>query len=554
MPDLLDDRLRALIAPPDPEPALARLHGRARRRQNGRRALMGAAVALVVLAGTVALTRASDDTTDVHVGPPTTDEVEAGWSDLPMPPVVSISGAAWAGNQLVAWGPTEAGATEGHLFGLDQDTSTWEPLRPGHGVQATSAVWTGEQLVFLSAEATSVADTAPQALPAVAWTPATDEWTTVSRQPTPCAGSPTWTGEVIVTACPADGLDGTDVGTLDFHRLDLTDRTWSPTAVPPIPLGSPSAAAAIARIGDEVAAVGYVVGSYPTSFGALVYDPATDRWSELPGGDVPLAPSDPERTRGMSGLAATALEDDLLVVSADRTSARYLADERRWEQLGEIPTRGTICVPSVVLAGDTPVAELCSGIAALGPDGTWSTAGYPSGELYGLEGRWLAGDDAAVLVSSAALQRYRPPSPDVGGQIPFRSPVPLDDALLDVPDGAEVRSVEVVVVPNVVPNGGLLYEEQLQAAVVLADGAGCTITTGAASREDAGPEQVHVHDIEASLSRSAEGSTVRWSWTPGTAWHQVQVTCSTDAQALELAEHVRYPTLPDLPGPPPGPG
>jgi hypothetical protein len=123
--------------------------------------------------------------------------------------------------------------------------------------------------------------------------------------------------------------------------------------------------------------------------------------------------------------------------------------------------------------------------------------------------------------------------------------VPLDDAL-DLPDGAEVLSVEIVV-PDLGPNEDVFsFNEQLQAAVVLADGAACTITTGAAFRGTAGPAAVQVHGIEGSLSRNAEGSTVRWSWTPGTAWHQVQVTCPTDAQALELAQHVRYPAIPDL--------
>lgn len=551
MPDLIDDRLRALITPPDPEPALARLHGRTRRRRNSRRALGGVALALVLLAGTMALTRSGDDTTDVHVGP-STDSGEAGWSDLPMPPVVSITGSAWAGDQLVTWGPTEAGASEQHVFGFDEATSSWEPLRPGYSVHATSAVWTGEQLLFLSAEGISLTTgTATEALPAVAWTPSSDEWATVSSQPTPCAGSPTWTGTYVVTACTSAGGEGAEeVGTPSLHRLDPEDGTWVPAAAPPMPLvvsaglemsGGPPA---LARRGDDVVLVAHPAGASPEDPFALVYDPGADQWAELPGGLVPLTTRD-GLISGSAALAVTPTADGLLVVGGDRTAARYVEDEGRWEQLDEIPTRYTLCRPSVVLAGDTPVADLCSGVAALGPDGTWTTTAYPSGELYGLESRLLAGEDAALLVGSVGLDRYRSPTPDVDGQIPFRSPVPLDEALLEVPNGAEVRSVEIVV-PELGPNEDVFtYEEQLVAAVVLADGDECTVTTGAAFRGESRGVGVEVHGIEGSLSQSAEGSTVRWSWTPGTAWHQVQVTCPTDAQALALAELVRYPDVPD---------
>jgi hypothetical protein len=550
VPDLIDDRLRDLIERPDPEPALTGLHRRARRRRTTRRAA-GALVVVLVLgvAGSLAVrATGGDDTTDVHVGP-ATDEVEEGWSDVPMPPVISIAGSAWADDQLVAWGPEQQGDLSDGVFAYDETIDAWRDVRnSSNGIHATSAVWTGEQLIFLSHDpAPGVGDpTAPYAL---AWTPSTGAWESVTPLPTPCADSPTWTGTYVVTACTSAGGDGAEeVGTPALHRLDLEGGTWTQAAAPPMPLvvseglemsGGPPA---LARLGEDVVLVAHRAGVLPEDPFALVYDPTADRWTELPGGSVPLASG---RTSGSAPLAASATADGLLVVSGDRTAARYLDDDDRWEPLGEIPTPYTLCRPSVVIAGDTPVADLCSGIAALGPDGTWTTTGYPNGELYVEEGRWLASDAAALLVTSSALQRYRPPAPDADGQIPFRSPVPLDDAL-DLPDGAEVLSVEIVV-PDLGPNEDVFsFNEQLQAAVVLADGAACTITTGAAFRGTAGPAAVQVHGIEGSLSRNAEGSTVRWSWTPGTAWHQVQVTCPTDAQALELAQHVRYPAIPDL--------
>jgi hypothetical protein len=549
VPDLLDDRLRDLIAPPDPEAALAGLHTRARRRRTARRAASALVVVLVLGAAGAVAVRATggDETTDVHVGP-TTDDGEAGWSDLPMPPVVSITGAAWAEDVLVAWGPTEEGALEDQVFGLDDATSTWRPLRPGSGVQAETAVWTGEQMVFLSDEPARGVVGATDAPAAPAWSPSTDSWDTVSTASTPCADSPTWTGTYVVTGCPTDGTDGQPAGALTLFRLDLEEGTWAQADRLTQRVEGGTGAPALARLGDDVVVVGYVYGPAPTSFGAFLYDPAIDEWGELPGGPVPLATSDGV-VGGFVGVAVTPTSDGLLVVSADRTSARYIGAEQRWEQLGEIPTRSTICLPSVVLAGDTAVADLCSGVAALGPDGTWTTTAYASSELYGndTQARWLASDDTALGVGSSALERYRPPAPDADGQIPFGPVVPLDDALLEVPDGAEVRSVEIVV-PELAPNEDVFtYEEQLQAEVVLADHAACTITTGAADSRGVG---IEVHGIEGSLSQSAEGSTVRWSWTPDTAWHQVQVTCPTDAQALGLAEHVVYPALPDIEEPP----
>jgi hypothetical protein len=555
VPDLLDTRLHDLLDVPDPEAPLTSLHRRARRRRVARRALAVGVVAVVLGAGAVLARGGDDDTsTDVHVGPPT-DTGEAGWSELPMPPVVSITGAAWAGDQLVAWGPTEERDLSDGVFAYDEATGAWHDIRnTSNGIHATSAVWTGEQLIFMSHEiAPGVGPpTAPFAL---AWTPSTGAWEGVTPLPTPCADSPTWTGAYVVTACSSAG-DGEQAGSSPvLYRLDVEEGMWVEAAAPPTPLedsgegleinGGPPP---LARLGDDVVLVAHRAGAAPEDPFAFVYDPEADEWADLPGGPVPLAPSDGLRG-GSAVIAATATADGLLIVSGDRTAARYLEEEGRWEQLPEIPTRSTICLPSVVLAGDTPVADLCSGVAALGPDGTWTTTAYPSGELYGeqLPGSWLADDDAALLAGSSGLQRYRPPEPRAGGQIPFRSFVPLDDALLDLPDGAEVRSVEIVV-PELAPNEDVFRpEEQLVADVVLADGAACTVTTGAAFRGDSRGVGVDLHGIDGSLSQSTDGSTVRWSWTPGTAtWHQLQATCPTDEQALDLAEHVVQPVIPDL--------
>jgi hypothetical protein len=365
-------------------------------------------------------------------------------------------------------------------------------------------------------------------------------WESVSPFPTPCAGSPIWTGSVVVTACPHAGGAGLGIGDQALYRLDPEDGSWSQATNPPIDLEGSPGAPALARLGDFVVVVGQRSGSAVAEPVALGYDPDADAWRELPGGPVPLAP-DELRPGGQTGLAIASVPGGLLVVSADRTSARYDLDQQQWEELPDIPLPGSICPASLVVADETPVVDLCDGVAALGPDGSWTTTSY-DGEPFRLEGgAWSTDGTTAAMTTGSGIATYRPPPADEDGQIPFASPVPLPAGMqLDVPDGARVTALRIVV-PESTPleEGGLGYEEQLEATVVLADGAECTVTTGSPFHGAERGVGVQVHGLDAGLAPGPDGQTVRWSWEPDlVGFQEQQVACPTDEQALALAEHV----------------
>ncbi|OWY63569.1 hypothetical protein B7486_52345, partial [cyanobacterium TDX16] len=162
MPDLLDDRLRHLITPPDPERPLAALHRRAHRRKIARRGALAGLVVIALLAGTALVRGTGHDTTDVHVGPPTEDEptsaYEPGWTLLPDPGFPLPPGAYPAlvatDDDLYAWSSL-GGATGFPLpldYGVryDAEARRWEPLPegPAEGFGHEGAVGLGDQVVF----------------------------------------------------------------------------------------------------------------------------------------------------------------------------------------------------------------------------------------------------------------------------------------------------------------------------------------------------------------------------------------------------------------------
>jgi hypothetical protein len=122
----------------------------------------------------------------------------------------------------------------------------------------------------------------------MAYDPATDDWTAFPQPPEslwPNRGAMVWTGDELLV-WGVGRVDDTDaVGA----RLDLDSGTWRSLADDPLPPidwfeGTPGSQSAV-WTGEEMVVWTGALGAVPWDEDptpVLAYDPATDRWRELP--------------------------------------------------------------------------------------------------------------------------------------------------------------------------------------------------------------------------------------------------------------------------------
>jgi hypothetical protein len=154
---------------------------------------------------------------------------------------------------------------------------TWRATRlpPIDGRSEHAMVWTGTEAVIWGGVASSpdksvFIGSAPRG--GAAYNPATDRWRTIPNAPIPGRNLPimVWTGQEVLVF---GGMIG-DRSRLDGAALDPSADTWRTIAKTPLTGVEPVGA----WLDDRL----FVV----TSTAAAAYDPAADRWTELPAAQI----------------------------------------------------------------------------------------------------------------------------------------------------------------------------------------------------------------------------------------------------------------------------
>jgi N-acetylneuraminic acid mutarotase len=332
------ERPSQTIAPAQPGPtAPGQRPGGWRRLRNGPGGLW---VDQMVWTGTRALVFAGATSDQSKVDGALYDPGRDRWQAIRSGPLDWRAGAAvaWTGQRLLVWGGTRDVPLDRAGGAYDPATDTWTPiaagpLQPG---AVMAAAWTGrELLVWLDAER------------GAAYDPRQDAWRRLSAAfPLPQANrdqpAVVWTGREVILWGGCDGRvpqcdDGArGDGLSDGAAYDPASDRWRRLAASPLaardqPQGAWTGRELVVWGGDAPAGGG---GAY-----AAAYDPATDRWRTLPAG--PLSP------RSNHIMVWTGRE--LLVWGgvASGTGDRFLADGAaldpatgRWTPLPGAPIRG----------------------------------------------------------------------------------------------------------------------------------------------------------------------------------------------------------------------
>lgn len=173
--------------------------------------------------------------------------------------------AVWSGTEMLVWGGWAGSTPQRDGAAYDPSTDTWRRL-PDAPFAATQLVWAVDRVIAIgdSGEAAS-------------FDPVTDDWTDMPRYPVRDGWmrSLVWTGSDVLVFIATNGVDTPTEG----FRLRLGDAGWRPIAA------SPQWALYAGRmVWTDTEAVG-VAGpnrSESGQSGAAAFDPATDRWREIP--------------------------------------------------------------------------------------------------------------------------------------------------------------------------------------------------------------------------------------------------------------------------------
>ena len=194
----------------------------------------------------------------------------------------SVSGPSvmvWTGRQVLTWGGGCCGDNSADGAAYTPSTDTWRPLPRGPLTgRHTSGVWTGRELIVAggtTAEGKLFGD-------AAAYNPSTHSWRRLAAMPAPRArATASWTGtEVLVVGGygPATGARYLDVDGLAYNPAANRWRRLPATAP-----------RRVDHTGVWTGSVLLVWGgrtlrgdSWVTPPHGLVYDPASNRWSDLP--------------------------------------------------------------------------------------------------------------------------------------------------------------------------------------------------------------------------------------------------------------------------------
>ncbi len=322
-------------------------------------------VAVVVVAITAANLGSFLRTEQRSTEPNRPAAIPEGWTELPLPPEVRNGmSVVWAGSQLLAWGGCDS-AVEDQCepdaggFGFDPVAQSWRRLddAPAAGAGA-DAVWTGREAIFLlGGEAYHpVGDR----LEGQAYDPAADTWRTIAAAPiAPRSGAvAVWTGSEIVVW---GGGNSGDTTAASGSAYDPIDDTWRRIADAPVGLNLASGM----WTGREMLVFGSLldnrnIADTKTSVGAA-YDPATDRWRELPPSEL-----SPQAT------SAVWVGDRMVAWDYEVRSQEFDPVRNAWSAPVKMPLDFSECYPDSVIVRARVFAFFC-GRAALYDtgSGTW---------------------------------------------------------------------------------------------------------------------------------------------------------------------------------------
>lgn len=198
---------------------------------------------------------------------PTTDT----WRQIALSPLGHRGGpqAVWTGTEMLVWGGWAGSTPRRDGAAYAPSTDTWRRL--------PDAPFAASQLVWAVDRAIAIGDTGE----AASYDPETEEWTEMPAYPVRDAWmrSLIWTGSELLLFIATNGVDTPTEG----FRLRPGDAAWRPTA--------PSAqwalyAGRMIWTGTEAVGIAGSNRSESGRSGAAAYDPANDRWREIPACDL----------------------------------------------------------------------------------------------------------------------------------------------------------------------------------------------------------------------------------------------------------------------------
>ena len=359
------------------------------RRERGVAAALGAVLVAVLAAGAVTeppsavvdgrRARITDVPTDIATalrrpgrparppGPPAV--VPPGWTWKPVGPLLARTGhvAAWTGTEVVLWAGERPGRhPDGAAYHPQSDRWRRIARAPIENRFAAGSAWTGREVIVWGGVngGGTLADGA-------AYDPVADRWRLLPRSPlsnrVPLAVA--WTGSELIVA-GAKGYGRTH-GLADAAAYDPAADAWR--ALPPLPVEINEGMAV--WTGAELVVYGghldrnrRPVGGDDRARGAAL-DPATGTWRALAG--APL-----------SGQGIAFAWDGRQVVAWDYAldSAAYDPAADRWSDLPDLPLKRGDCLPAGVAAGRVVFAQHCGQAAVFEPDRrAWAPVPTPTG-------------------------------------------------------------------------------------------------------------------------------------------------------------------------------
>lgn len=206
------------------------------------------------------------------------------WRRFPPPPLVAHDGAglvAWTGRELIGWGGGCCGDAFSDGAAYNPTTNAWRklPRAPVGGQQSPVGVWTGRELVVVNGR-----DADGKAVGAAAYNPRTDRWRRIASLPAAhSGGNAVWDGRDVLVV---GGLTTTSKGhpplpsrTLYAYNPDV--NRWRQLRSLPAGRAAPAAVWTGRRLLVWGGATGFAGSLYLAPYG-LTYEPASDRWSQLP--------------------------------------------------------------------------------------------------------------------------------------------------------------------------------------------------------------------------------------------------------------------------------
>jgi hypothetical protein len=393
-----------------------------------RRPLLVAAAALVVLAGVASavwvLQRNGEDARPpvVSTAPQPPTATATGWQTLTPPPIAPREGAAlvWTDDELVVWGgPREQSQDDGYADGAAYDAATGT-WRP----MSPSPLRGGSAVGVWTGEEVllwSVRDQLDDRWAGAAWSPSTDTWRLLARPPQI---------EVDGRIQPVwTGQLMIDVASGAVYD-PATDR-WGD--LPERPVDGPVQASV--WTGTEVLTLiaNRSDGSYPAGEAvALAFDPTPGTWQALP----------------PTGVGATAADlawdgEQAVAVDYEMQAATFRPGEDRWRALPPLPLRFYECAPSLARLADTVLATHCSGDAVLTEDRTWAIGSPPAlaaarlvttGDVvFG----WWSSDESYNFPDAPVSHFQQFTAPPLDG-LALAPTIPIGTVLLDLPDGTRL--------------------------------------------------------------------------------------------------------------------